>query len=129
MKQITKEMLRIYIPYSNLDWMNYKLIRKEITYHHITKKVDNGRLDISNGCILTKDSHAYLHLIESLDIDTYMALSQIFRIVNNQKAEPTREQRELIEQLLNEFESIHRWDKSPKGKLLIKKKYLERGFI
>lgn len=129
MKQITIEMLRIYKPYSNLDWMNYKLIKKDITFHHITKKVDNGRNDVENGCLLVKNSHAYLHLIESLDIDTYMALNQMFRIINNQKAEPTREQREIIEQLLREFESVHRWDKSPKGTLLIKKKYLERGFI
>ena len=43
MRRITKDMLEIYIPYSNLDWMNYKLVRTELTYHHIVKKEDKGR--------------------------------------------------------------------------------------
>ena len=129
MKEITKQMLRIYKPISGLDWLNYKLKRSEVTFHHITKKVDNGRTDLSNGCLLTKDSHAYVHLVECLDIETYLALTQMFRIINNQLSEPNDEQREQIEKILREFENTHKWDKSPKGKLLIKKKYLQRDFI
>ena len=73
MKSITREMLKVYKPYSHLDWMNYKIVRKEdITFHHIMK-------------------------------------------------------RERIEYMLREFERIHRWDKGSKGKLLIKRKYLDRG--
>lgn len=128
MKEITKQMLRIYKPFSGLDWLNYKLKRSEITFHHITKKVDNGRTDLSNGCLLTKNSHSYVHLIECLDIETYLALTQMFRIINNQQCEPTDEQRRQIEIILREFEEEHKWDKSPKGKLLIKKKYLQRDF-
>lgn len=129
MKKITIEMLKIYIPYSNLDWMNYKLIKNDLTYHHIVKKEDKGKTEITNGAILMPVSHQYLHLIECLDIDTYIALNNLFKIVNTQGYEPTREQRELIEYLLKEFEKIHKWDKGLKGKLLVQKKYLERGFI
>lgn len=129
MRRITKDMLEIYIPYSNLDWMNYKLIRTELTYHHIVKKEDKGKSEISNGALIMPVSHQYLHLIECLDIETYIALNNLFKIVNKQGYEPTREQRELIEYLLKEFEKIHKWDKGLKGKLLVQKKYLERGFI
>lgn len=129
MRKITIEMLKIYIPYSNLDWMNYKLIKNDLTYHHIVKKEDKGKTEISNGAILMPVAHQYLHLIECLDIDTYIALNNLFKIVNTQGYEPTREQRELIEYLLKEFEKIHKWDKGLKGKLLVQKKYLERGFI
>lgn len=129
MRRITKDMLEIYIPYSNLDWMNYKLIRTELTYHHIVKKEDKGKTEISNGALIMPIAHQYLHLIECLDIETYIALNNLFKIVNKQGYEPTREQRELIEYLLKEFEKIHKWDKGLKGKLLVQKKYLERGFI
>lgn len=129
MKKITIEMLKIYIPYSNLDWMNYKLIKNDLTYHHIVKKEDKGKTEIANGAILMPVAHQYLHLIECLDIDTYIALNNLFKIVNTQGYEPTREQRELIEYLLKEFESVHKWDKGLKGKLLVQRKYLERRFI
>ena len=126
MKRVVQDMLKIYKPYSNLDWMNYKLIKKDVTFHHIKKKCDGGRLEVNNGCLLMPNSHAYLHLIEFLDIDTYLALNEIFKEVNIQGYEPQRDQRSIIESLLLDFESIHIWDKGNKGKLLIKHKYLER---
>lgn len=128
MKQITKEMLRIYKPYSNLDWMNYRIVNKDMTAHHIVKKEDGGRLEMPNIALLMPVSHQYLHLIEYKDIKTYISLNELFKIVNTQGCEPTREQRIIIEYLLREFEDVHRWDKGSKGKLLIKHKYLERGF-
>jgi len=128
MKQITKEMLKIYKPISGLDWMNYKLIRNDMTAHHILKKCDGGKLEISNICPLRSVSHQYLHLIECKDIETYVALNKMFKFINQQRYEPTDEQREIIEYLLQEFEKVHRWDKGSKGKLLIQHKYLERDF-
>lgn len=53
MKQITREMLKIYQPLSNMDWMNYRLVRKDLTAHHILKKEDGGRLEQSNIALLT----------------------------------------------------------------------------
>lgn len=128
MKQITREMLRVYKPTSNLDWMNYRIVRKsDMTAHHIIKKEHHGKLEWGNIALLLPHSHNYLHLIECKDIETYIALNKIFKMVNNQMEEPNREQRELIEYLLQEFEKVHRWDKGSKGKLLIQRKYLERG--
>lgn len=128
MKDITREMLKIYKPISNLDWMNYKIVKKEdITAHHITKKEHGGKLEISNIALLLPHSHQYLHLIEHKDIEIYITLNKVFRMINNQKEEPNKEQREFIEYLLQEFEKIHKWDKGSKGKLMIRKKYLERG--
>ena len=126
MKNITSEMLKIYVPYSNLDWMNYKLVKKDVTFHHIQKRCDNGARTIENGCLLMPNAHNYLHLIEFKDIETYTALNKIFKYINQQRCEPTTEQRELIEYLLVQFENEHRWDKGSKGKLLLKHKYLER---
>jgi hypothetical protein len=130
MKKDLIQMLEIYKPVSGLDWMNYKLVRKDITFHHIIKRSSGGRRDIDNGALLMGNSaHPYLHIIEYKDIETYNALNKIFKFINQQKHEPTTEQREIIEYLLREFEYKHRWDKSSKGKLLIKQKYLERDFI
>lgn len=126
MKQVTKEMLKVYVPYSNMDWMNYKLVKKDLTFHHIQKREHGGKEIIENGALLMPLSHQYLHLIEYKDIDTYIAINKIFSFVNSQGCEPTKEQREIVEYLLREFESVHRWDKGSKGKLLIKHKYLER---
>jgi hypothetical protein len=126
MGQIIKDMLQIYKPISNLDWMNYKLVKSDVSYHHIHKKADGGKRTIENGCLLMPSAHQYLHLIECIDYDTYIRLNGIFKQVNSQRCEPTREQRELIEYLLQEFEKVHRWDKGNKGKLLIQRKYYQR---
>lgn len=126
MKKITSDMLKIYKPYSEMDWMNYKLIRNDMTAHHIIKKCNGGKLEMNNIAPLRSVSHSYLHLIEFKDIETYNAINKIFKFVNQQGYEPTLEQREIIEYLLREFESEHRFDRGSKGKLLIKQKYLER---
>ena len=73
--------------------------------------------------------HQYIHLIEYKDIETYIAINKIFSYINQQRYEPTKEQREIIEFLLESFEDKHRWDKGSKGKLLIKHKYLKREKI
>lgn len=127
MSSIKKEMLKIYVPYSNMDWLNYTLIKKNVTYHHITKRENGGIETIDNGALLMPVAHQYLHIIEFRDAETYIAINKLFRYINNQKAEPTQEQREILEYLLKQFEKEHKSDKSSKGKLLIKHKYLERA--
>lgn len=126
MKEDIVQMLKIYKPYSNMDWMNYKLVRKDLTFHHITKKENGGKREISNGSLLMPVGHQYLHLIEFKDIETYNAINKIFKYINQQQCEPTTEQREVIEYFLKEFEKIHINDKNSRGKFLIKKQYLER---
>lgn len=126
MKNITGKMLKIYVPVSGLDWMNYRLVKEEVTFHHIQKKSDGGKKEINNGALIMPVGHQYLHLIEYLDIDTYLELNSIFKIVNMQGKEPTLTQRGVIEDLLLSFEDIHRWDKNSNGELIIKRKYLKR---
>lgn len=129
MKRVTKEMLKIYKPISDLDWLNYKIVRKsDLTFHHIQKRCDGGKEIISNGALLIPVAHEYLHLIEYKDIGVYLSINKIFEIVNKQSYEPTQEQREIIEYLLREFERIHRKDRNSKGKSMIQYKYLKRGF-
>ena len=125
MKQVI-EMLSIYKPLSGKDWMNYKLIKKDVTFHHIIKKEDGGKREVDNGALLMPVSHQYLHIIEYKDINTYISINNIFRIINSQLHEPTTEQREIIEFLLRRFECEHIEDINSKGKLLIKKQYLNR---
>lgn len=110
-----------------MDWMNYKLIKGDMTAHHIIKKEHGGLLRIENIVPLRSVSHQYLHLIEYKDIETYIAINKIFKMVNEQRHEPTEKQREIIEYLLRGFEKEHKWDKWSKGKLLIQRKYLDRG--
>ncbi|MBO7712762.1 MAG: hypothetical protein J6S85_04280 [Methanobrevibacter sp.] len=126
MDKITKEMLHIYKPFSQLDWMNYKLVRSQITFHHIEKKEEGGKRELSNGALLMPTPHQYLHLIECKDIKTYIALNKVFKIINSQLSEPNKDQREIIEYLLQDFEYKHRNDKNSKGKTLIKKEYKRR---
>ena len=125
---IKQEMLKIYKPVSHLDWMNYKLVKDEVTYHHIQKESDGGKKTIENGALLMPIAHQYLHLIENMEIETYVRLNEIFKQINEQRHEPTPEQRALVEYILQIFENVHRWDKGNKGKILIQHKYLKRGF-
>ena len=129
MDNIKKEMLAIYRPISDMDWMNYKLVKKDVTFHHIQKKVDKGRKDVENGALLMPVAHEYLHLIERCDVDRYIFINKLFRSINEQRSEPTRSQREVMEYLLKEFERIHKWDKDRKGRLLVKRKYMIREFL
>ena len=126
MDNIRIKMLEIYKPISGLDWLNYKLIKEKVTFHHITKRDNGGKKVVSNGALLMPISHQYLHLIENKDIDTYIGINKIFEYINQQKYEPTQEQREILEYMLRQFEYQHRFDKGSKGKILIKHKYLER---
>ena len=127
MTKITREMLKIYIPYSNLDWLNYKLVKKDLTFHHIVKSADGGKRIISNGALIMPVGHQYLHLIEFKEYKTYKYINEIFKLVNKQEYEPTREQRETIEYLLTQFEKRHKNDKTSKGKQLIKPSYTQRN--
>lgn len=117
-------MLKIYR--SDLDWMNYRLIKKDITAHHIIKREKGGKLEWSNIALLMPVAHQYLHLIEYKDFETYVALNKVFKSINEQKEAPTKFQREMVEYLLKEFEKVHKWDKGSKNKLILQRKYLER---
>lgn len=127
MIKITAKMLKIYKPFSNLDWMNYAIKRKQsLTFHHIVKVEDGGRYEISNGALLMPISHQYLHLIECKEYETYEALNRMFKIINLQRHEPTVEQRDVIEYLLRQFEEKHQDDRNKKRRKIFKVGYLQR---
>lgn len=52
MRKITSEMLKIYKPLSGLDWLNYKIVRQDMTAHHILKKEAGGKLEQRNIALL-----------------------------------------------------------------------------
>ena len=61
MKKITREMLKIYKPYSGLDWMNYKIVKRDMTAHHIIKRENGGKMQIDNIAPLMLIAHQYFH--------------------------------------------------------------------
>ena len=126
MRDITKRMIKIY----NLDklcFMGYTL-DKTASFHHIIKREHGGKEEISNGAVLNKNAHEYLHIIEYKDYDTYIAINKILKIINNQRDKPTKEQLEIISKILSIFEEEHKHDKTSKNKILIKHQYLERYY-
>lgn len=128
MKQVTIDMLEIYKPISNLDWLNYHLVKKNVTFHHIKKKEHGGKLEVSNGALLMPMAHEYLHVIEYKDIEAYILINKIFQMINEQRHEATQGQRQMIEYILREFEQLYKDKYTSKGKPIIKKEYLKRGF-
>lgn len=122
-----QDILKIYVPYSGLDWMNYEITPDKLTIHHIIKKCDGGKRTTNNLAILMEVSHQYLHLIEHVDIDTYKTINKILKEINTQKHEPYDYQRQNIEELLQDFEYENRWTKDREGKLIIKAKYKKRN--
>lgn len=127
MGKAADKLYNIYIPNSNLDWMNYRIDKKEdLTFHHIIKREHGGKAEVSNGALLLKKSHNYLHVIEYKDLSIYIAINKIFKIINSQLEEPNLEQRLIIESLLKDFEEQHIEDTNKKGSYLIRRKWLER---
>lgn len=126
MKEVTKEMIKIYKPL-DLDWMNYRVTRQNpITFHHIIKREHGGLYTFDNGALLTETGHRYLHIIEYKEAKIFDMLNKMFEIINRQRHAPTQEQREIIEYLLNEFYELHKNDKTSKGKTLIKYDYINK---
>jgi hypothetical protein len=126
MKEVTKELIKIYKPV-DLDWLNYRVTRQNpLTYHHIIKREHGGLYALDNGALLTQTGHHYLHIIEYKEIKLYEMLNKMFEIINKQRHAPTPDQREIIEYILNEFYQLHKNDKNSKGKTLIKFDYTQR---
>lgn len=89
MKEVTKELIRIYKPL-DLDWLNYRVTRQNpLTYHHIIKRENGGLFTLENGALLSQTGHRYLHIIEYKEIKIYEMLNKMFEIINRQKHAPT----------------------------------------
>ena len=126
MKEITREMIRIYKP-KGIDWMGYDINSiRDLTYHHIQKREHGGPLTLDNGALLRGNtSHEYLHIIEYKDLDMYIYINNILKQINDQQARPTKQQLLAIRDVLLQFEREHDTDTNAKGKLLIKQRYIK----
>ena len=127
MKQITKDMIRIYkIKELGHDFAGYKLQKGDIyTYHHnIIAKRNGGPETIWNGAILCgKTIHPYLHWIEQYDPEIfYLITSEL--IDENIKRKLTLDSLRRIRTLLEYFEKEHCSTRTKKGNLLIKESYV-----
>ena len=126
MKEITREMIRVYKP-KGIDWMGYDINSiRDLTYHHIQKKEHGGPFTLDNGALLRGDtSHEYLHIIEYKDLDMYLYINNILKQINDQRARPTKQQLLAIRDVLLQFEREHDTETNSKGKLLIKQRYIK----
>lgn len=133
MKQVTKLMIKDFnIMKLGYDFMGYKVDRtKDLSFHHLiiphreskTYGIGEGYL-YWNGAILNQDtSHEYLHLIERLDPEIFGGITSEMVDMNVKRHLDTENLRQ-IRSMLEYFEKEHCSDRSSKGKLLIKEKYL-----
>ena len=126
MKQITNLMVNMY-NLKERDFAGYKVGKDNpYTYHHLVKRCLGGKEIIENGAILTKNSHEYLHIVESRDLELYNYINNVLKQINEQGHEPLLRQILAIDYLLKLFEQDHMNDRSSKNKRLIKSEYLRR---
>lgn len=126
MKTITRFMIEQW-NMKDIDWLGYKMTKSNpYTFHHIEKKEHGGKAILSNGAIITKNPHEYIHLIEIKDFEMYIYLNNILKEINNQGYMPIYRQYKAIDSILRQFEREHCSDRTKKGKLLIKEEYTKR---
>lgn len=126
MQRITKILYDIY-DMDKTDWLGYEILDSErLDFHHITKREDGGKKIIANGAVLNNYDHKYLHIVEYKDLEMYLYLNAILRIINNQGHMPTTAQLKAIDSVLKEFEREHCSDVNAKGEYLIKERYTRR---
>lgn len=113
------------------DFMGYTFDRTdELSYHHlIIPRRLNGPMTKENGSILVQStSHDYLHRIEMLDYDMFLAITSEM-IDENIKGKLDIENLRRIRDILLCFEREYSGARTKKGKRLIKPDYEERRII
>ena len=135
MKEITEHMIKKFkIMKLKFDFMGYVVDRKEsLSFHHlIIPRRDCKKFELGdgylywNGSILKQNtSHDYLHLIERIDYDLFLAITREM-IDENIKGYLDMENIRYINDCLSYFERNHCSDRDKKGKLLIKEEYTRR---
>lgn len=135
MREITEKMIKNFkIMELGFDFMGYSVDKKSsLSFHHLIiphresqkHRIGEGYL-YWNGAILRQNtSHDYLHLIETIDYDMFMAITSEM-IDENIKGYLDITNLRYINDVLCQFEREHCSDISKKGKLLIKDDYLKR---
>lgn len=135
MKEVTKQMIKIY-QIKAFDFMGYDIGRKsDLSFHHLIIPHRRSRQEgigegyyIWNGAILVQQtSHQYLHVIENTDYEIFCAITSEM-IDQNIKGRLDIENLKAIRDLLLYFEREHDHDRNKKGKLLVKREYVENRF-
>ena len=124
MKYITKIMIEEY-NLKNIDMMGYRFNKNNASYHHlIIPKRFGGEESIQNGAILNgKTSHPYLHIVESIDEDMFLAITS--EIIDEKSlGRLDKECLDRIDDILSQFEKEHSGKRTSKGKVLIKPEYV-----
>lgn len=133
MREITEKMIKNFkIMKLGFDFMGYSVDKKSsLSFHHLIiphreshkYKIGEGYL-YWNGAILRQNtSHDYLHLIENIDYDMYLAITSEM-IDENIKGYLDIDNLKRIHDLLLYFEREHDHDYTKKGKLLIKREFV-----
>lgn len=114
---VLEDMKRIF-GHTRTDWMGFKVTKhNKLTYHHINEKRNGGEESVSNGALLTRKAHTYLHMLETLNPELYEEYNYYFRIINDMRRKPTSEimeimyykQKELIDIIYsNNIDSINK---------------------
>ena len=112
-----------------VDFMGYPFTnKKELTYHHIKPKNCGGKTTYTNGALLTRESHAYIHIIEAHDYVLFLQIShELLQIHIDGKITPERLER--IHGLLAFFECKFQGQYTRRGGLIIKEEYTRRRTI
>jgi len=109
-----------------VDFMGYEFqSRRELTYHHIQPKNCGGKTTYSNGSLLIKPSHCYIHIIESYDYKLFLQLSREL-IAEHVDGEITKERLARIRELLEYFEEKFEGQYTKRGGLIIKEEFVRR---
>ena len=134
MKPVTREMVRQYqLRKLGYDFMGYNIHNIEhLSFHHlIVPKRDCKSQGLGdgyyqwNGAILVQEtSHEYLHTIERIDREKFLEITRLM-IKQNRNGRLDIEHLKQIRQVLLAFESEHKQDTGKKGKLLIKRQYIQ----
>ena len=113
------------------DFMGYKIdSRKQLSYHHmIIPRRLNGPMTKENGSILVQStSHDYLHRIELLDYDMFLAITSEM-IDENIKGYLDRDNLMRIKDILECFEREYSGARTKKGYPVIKDEYVMKRVL
>ena len=135
MKTITREMIEAYnIVKLGYDFMGYEVTRKSsLSFHHliVPKRLSKSfgigdGYKVWNGAILMQEtSHDYLHIIETIDRDVFLAITKEM-IFENELGRLDVTSLRRIRDILLYFECEHYDDTNSKGKPFIREEYITR---
>ena len=129
LKPITKELIKKW-DIRDVDFMGYKKQKDDIfTFHHLLVPARyGGRYELWNGVVLcVKTSHPYLHVIEHIDISTFMYITDLMineKIMGKLDLGILKE----IDNVLKDFEKEHENDRYKNKKRVLKPEFLNRDY-